>query len=435
LFGETVRKPFIQVIFNVYLGDQMHYSGATGMSCHRTGKQKSEQEQVAEALLYRGNCYAQDDFHTAVSTRNLLALLVDRQEDGIVLIGPDQTVAWMNKAMERLFGMSGYETIGMNAVEFISFCISPNLLDGEDLKEDFIVSCFFCENIPARRYCMSRAPARRAWVEYSSTVIPAGPARGARLDTYHISQDSDRAETSLQEYRQRYDFLKAFSSDLVISLDPGLTITSVSPSVKGLLGHNPDDLAGKHLSSIMIRDSVADFQKACFLDRVSRGSAGSSDPAGGGRGMEAVLMDAQNQPVAVTFGFSPVDDGEGSFTGIIAVAHQKTDEHLWQEACSQLDRNTEQFACLGDRIRNPLGVIVGLADMQGGEVTRKISEQARIIHGIVTDLDRDYVASLSIRQYLRKHYHLGDGAQAQAPPPTSGSADCTPCRPDSPTGT
>lgn len=413
----------------------MRYSGAASTSCHRTGKQKPEQEQVAEALLYRGSCYVQDDAHTAVSTRNLLALLVDRQDDGIVLIGPDQTVAWMNKAMEKLFGMSGYETIGMNAVEFISFCISPNLLDGEDLKEDFIVSCFFCENIPARRYCMSRAPARRAWVDYSSTVIPAGPARGARLDTYHISRDSDRAETSLQEYRQRYDFLKAFSSDLIISLDPGFTITSVSPSAKGLLGHNPADLAGKHLSSIMARDSVAEFQKACFLNRVSRGSAGSSDPAGGVRGMEAVLMDAQNQPVTMILEFSPVDDGEGGLTGIIAVAHQKTDERLWREVCSQLDRNTEQLACLGDRIRNPLAVIVGLTDMQGGEVARKISEQARIIDGIVTELDREYVASLSVRQYLRKHYCLGDDAQVQTPPRTSGSADCTPCRPDSPTGT
>jgi len=411
----------------------MHYSGAASTSCHRAGKQKSEQEQVAEALLYRGSCYPQDDAHTAVSTRNLLALLVDRQEDGIVLIGPDQTVAWMNKAMEKLFGMSGYETIGMNAVEFISFCISPNLLDGEDLKEDFIVSCFFCEDIPARQYRMSRAPARKARVEYSSTVIPAGPARGARLDTYHVSRDSDRVEASLQEYRQRYDFLKVFSSDLVISLDSGLTITSVSPSVKGLLGHNPDDLAGKHLSSIMARDSVSEFQKACFLNRVSRGSVEVSNPTEGVRGMDAVLMDVQNRPVSVTFGFSPVDDGKGNFTGIIGVARKKTDDRLWEEITSQLDRNTEQLACLGDRIRNPLAVIIGLAGMHDGEVARKISEQALIIDEIVTELDREYVASLSVRQYLRKHYHLGGDAQLQAPSPTSISADCRPCRPDTPT--
>jgi len=413
----------------------MHYSGATSMSCHRTGKQKTEQEQVVAALLYRGSCCAQDDAHTAVSTRSLLALLVDRQEDGVVLIGPDQTVAGMNKAMEDLFGISGYETIGMNAVEFISFCITPNLLDGERLKEDFIVSCFFYENIPARRYCMPRAQANKVWVEYSSTVIPAGPGRGARLDTYRLNQASNRSETSLQEQRQRYDFLMAFSSDLIISLDPGLTITSISSSVKGLLGHNPDDLAGKHLSSIMARDSVAQFQKACFLNRVSRGSAGGSDPAGDVRGMEATFMDAQNQPVAVIFGFSQVDDGEGNLTGLIAVARRKTDEHLRRDVCLQLDRNIEQLACLGDRIRNPLAAIVGLADLQGDEVARKISEQALIIDGIVSGLDREYVASLSVRQYLQKHYHLGGGAQQKSTHIRSGSADGASCRPDPPTDT
>ncbi len=398
------------------------------MSSNRTGKQKSEKEQVAKMLLCRGSCYAQDDSHTAVSARNLLALLVDCQEDGIVLVSPDQTVAWMNKAMEGLFEVSGYETIGMNAVEFISLCISPNLLNGEDLKADFIVSCFFCENIPARRYCISRTPARRVWVDYSSTVISSGPARGARLDTYHTNLDSSRVERSLQEYRQRYDFLAALSADLVISLDPGLTITSVSPSARSLLGHNPDDLAGKHLSSIMTRDSVAQFQKACFLDRVSRGSAERSDPAGGVRVIEAGLVDAQNQPVAVIFGFSLIGDGEGSLTGIIAAARRKTDD-LRQEVCSQLDRNIELLACLGDRIRNPLAVIVGLADLQDSEVTRKISEQARIVDGVLAELDQGYVTSLSVRQFLRKHYPPGDDAPLQIPTPESRPADGMPCRP------
>lgn len=386
-------------------------------------------------LLCRGGSYPQNDSHALVSARNLLPLLIDRHGDGIVLIGPDQNVAWMSRAMEKFFGISGYETIGMNAVEFISFCISPNIQDGEDFKENFIVSCFFCENIPARRCCIPRTPAGKVWVEYSSTVIPAGPARGARLDVYHVSPDAARVETGLQEYRQRYDLLAAASSDLVISLDPGLTITSVSLPVKDLLGHNPDDLTGKHLSFIMTRDSVAGLQKACFLDRVSRGATGCSDPAGGVPWMEATLIDVQNRPVDVIFEFSPVGDGEGSFTGIIAVAHPKTGSHPWQEISSQLDRNIEQLACLGDRIRNPLAVIVGLTDLHDGEVAREISEQARIIDGIVTELDREYVASLSVRQFLRKHHRPEDDARLQVPPLRSDSADGTSCRPGSPMDT
>ncbi len=399
-------------------GKQMHQSGTASMNCNGIGQQKPKREQVAEMLLYRDSCCSQNGVRATVSARDLLALLVGCQGDGIVVISPDQTVAWMNKAMEDLFGVSEYETIGMNAVEFISLCISPNLVNGEDLKAEFISSCFFCENIPTRQYCISRTPAERVWVEYSSTVIPTGVSRGARLDIYHTAVDSSRLEASCQEYRQRYELLTALSSDLVVSLDLDLTITSVSPSVKHLLGHNPDNLAGKHLSSIMTRDSVAELQKACFLDRVSRGSAGRSDPAGGARIVEANLTDVRGRQVAVTFGFSLVRDCGGNFTGIIAVAKQKADDNhsddsVWREVSSQIDQNIEQLACLGDRIRNPLAVIVGLADLEGDEAARKIAGQARVIDGIITELDRGYVASLSARQFLRKHYHLGDGTDLQ----------------------
>jgi len=391
------------------------------MNYNRVGMQKSERERVAEMLFCHGSCPTQSKpGAVATSARDVLALLVDRLEDGVVLIGPDQTVAWMNKAMEGLFGVSKYETIGMNAVEFLSLCISPNLQGGEDLRSDFIVSCFFCENIPTRRYCISQTPAGRVWVEYSSTVIPGGPNRGARLDTYHISLDSGRLETSLQEWRQRYDLLSAISSDLIVSLDPGLTIASVSLAARSLLGHNPEDLIGKHLSSIMAPDSVAELQKACFRDRVSSKTAERSDPAGGVCTLEVNLLDARNQPVAVILAFSPIGDRDGSPTGIIAVARQKTgdlnDERLWHEVGSQLDQNIEHLACLGDRIRNPLAVIVGLADLQDDETTRKIAEQARIIDGIVTELDRGYVASLSVRRFLRKHYHQCDDPAVSSGP-------------------
>lgn len=286
------------------LGKRTHYPGAAGMDCNRTGKQKSELEQVAGILLCHGSRRAQGGHHAvATPARDLLGLLVDRLEDGVVMIGSDQTVAWMNSAMERLFGVSGYETIGMNAVEFISHCISPCLLNGETLKEDFIVSCFFGEDIPVKRYCIARTPAKRIWVDYSSTVIPEGPNQGARLDTYHVSPNASRPEAGLQEYRQRYEALAAVSSDPVISLDPGLTITSVSPPVQRLLGHDPNDLAGKHLSSIMAPESVAELRKACFRDRVSRGAAGTFDPARNVHCMEVTLTDAQNQPVAAFLGF------------------------------------------------------------------------------------------------------------------------------------
>jgi sensor domain CHASE-containing protein len=72
-------------------------------------------------------------------------------------------------------------------------------------------------------------------------------------------------------------------------------------------------------------------------------------------------------------------------------------------AFTQLDKNIEQFATLGDHIRNPLTVIIGLADLHESEVSEKIIEQARIIDDIINRLDTGWIESEKIKDFLRKY--------------------------------
>jgi sensor domain CHASE-containing protein len=75
-----------------------------------------------------------------------------------------------------------------------------------------------------------------------------------------------------------------------------------------------------------------------------------------------------------------------------------------REAYEQIERNIEQFAILGDHIRNPLAVIVGLADLSGGTPGEKILEQAKVIDGIIDQLDRGWIESEKVREFLRRYY-------------------------------
>ncbi|HTY51757.1 MAG TPA: CHASE4 domain-containing protein [Methanomicrobiales archaeon] len=75
-----------------------------------------------------------------------------------------------------------------------------------------------------------------------------------------------------------------------------------------------------------------------------------------------------------------------------------------REAYEQIEKNIEQFAILGDHIRNPLAVIVGLADLSGGTPAEKILEQATIIDGIIDQLDRGWIESEKVREFLRRYY-------------------------------
>ena len=81
-----------------------------------------------------------------------------------------------------------------------------------------------------------------------------------------------------------------------------------------------------------------------------------------------------------------------------------------REAYEQIEKNIEQFAILGDHIRNPLAVIVGLADLSGGEVSVKILDQAKLIDGIIDQLDRGWIESEKVREFLRKYYGNDKGA-------------------------
>jgi sensor domain CHASE-containing protein len=75
-----------------------------------------------------------------------------------------------------------------------------------------------------------------------------------------------------------------------------------------------------------------------------------------------------------------------------------------REAYEQIEKNIEQFAILGDHIRNPLAVIVGLADLSEGTASEKILEQAKMIDGIIDQLDRGWIESEKVREFLRRYY-------------------------------
>jgi len=83
---------------------------------------------------------------------------------------------------------------------------------------------------------------------------------------------------------------------------------------------------------------------------------------------------------------------------------RKLYEEQKRKAFEQIEKNIEQFAILGDHIRNPLTVIVGLSDLIQDAAARKILDQAKIIDGIINQLDRGWIESEKVREFLKKYY-------------------------------
>jgi PAS domain S-box-containing protein len=104
-------------------------------------------------------------------------------------------------------------------------------------------------------------------------------------------------------------------------------------------------------------------------------------------------------------------DGDGSLAEFQSVGKDITATKMMEEveakAFLQIEKNIEQLAILGDHIRNPLAVIVGIADLDGGPTSESIIQQARIIDQIITQLDRGWIESEKIREFLKKNDHNG----------------------------
>jgi PAS domain S-box-containing protein len=92
---------------------------------------------------------------------------------------------------------------------------------------------------------------------------------------------------------------------------------------------------------------------------------------------------------------------------MVDITERKEMEEAHKTALRQIEKNIEQFAILGDHIRNPLTVIVGLTCMFAEDIAAKVLAQAREIDRIITEIDRGWIESDKVRNLIRKYYGIG----------------------------
>ena len=83
-------------------------------------------------------------------------------------------------------------------------------------------------------------------------------------------------------------------------------------------------------------------------------------------------------------------------------------EQIKKHAFSQIEKNIEQFATLGDHLRNPLTAIIGLCDLLNDRTTAdKIHARAMEIDTLITRIDRGWIDSEKVRNIIKKYYDIG----------------------------
>jgi PAS domain S-box-containing protein len=205
-----------------------------------------------------------------------------------------------------------------------------------------------------------------------------------------------KAEHALKKSEQMFRGIAERSFDVIFIADARGRYTYLSPSFRRVTGYDPEEFIGRSY-------------RVGLDDKWQKVADGAIAALKNGEDVEGVgicIRAKDGSPRYLEVNAAPIMV-EGEVAGVQGVVRNVTErremEQAREEAYAQINRNIAQFATLGDEIRNPLSVIVGLVDMRCDEAdAEQILAQARIIDAIIDRLDQGWIESEKVQAFLRK---------------------------------
>lgn len=316
--------------------------------------------------------------------------LFNHSQAGVGLVATDTMK--IQEVNHRFSTMLGYSEEDILAIPF------GNLFADAGQKEVFLrhlEQAGSIENFEAR---FQSHDGGTRWMLVSAGMLP-----GSQFVT-DIVDITDRKHAELALLIK--DHAISSSINAIAILDLNFNITYVNQSLLRLMNyHHEQEFIGKNVAHFVA--SQNEFRTICDAVRADGSWFG-----------ESVLHKYNHVPFYVLLWMNLVKDEKGTpiciMSSFIDISDQKQMELAKRKALEQIEKNIEQFAILGDHIRNPLAVIVGLSSLTGEDVSGKILTQAKEIDRIVTQLDMGWIESENVRNFIKKYYEVGTAEEENA---------------------
>ncbi len=321
-------------------------------------------------------------------------------EDGIVLIDQENRVRWVNAAMRQFFDLKECDVAGMPAGAFTRKFVAP-LAEDADTAMKIIAGLGSGEKTVRNLELHFRKPdGNEYWLEYTSHPVHLYPMRHNRLEIYRKITRWKLAEQRLVESEERFRtlFNKGNDGILVFELSPEYVPTrfvEANEVACRRLGYSRSELLGLSPFDIVPPEKIGEVSAILKQFRLQNRILFE---------MEHVAKDGRRIPVEISSLHFPLQGRTTVLSISRDISERKRVEEIRKRSFEQIEHNIEQFASLGDHVRQPLQVIVGLAAMEDSQFSAEVLRQAAVIDALVDRLDRGWIESENVRRFLRKHY-------------------------------
>ncbi len=205
-----------------------------------------------------------------------------------------------------------------------------------------------------------------------------------------------KAEDAARQSETRYRAIVEDQSEIIVRTSPDRKITFVNNAFCRFFGKERGQLEGSVFSPDLAEDDTTRVD-ALLASLTHERSVGNIE--------HRVFVDGEEY--WLHWNHRALFGPDGRLSEYQSVGHditsQKRIEQARREALDRISQNMEQFQALNDQIRNPLQGIIGIADLANGPFTERIMQHAREIDAIINKLDRGWIESSKVREFLRKH--------------------------------
>lgn len=205
-----------------------------------------------------------------------------------------------------------------------------------------------------------------------------------------------RIEIALRETNTYLHNLIGFANVPIIVWNTDFKITEFNRALESLTGRDRDQVLEEHVS-LLFPEAEREF----CMHLIHMTAAGEHLDV-----VEIPIQNTDGRVLSVIWNSSNIVDVEGNLTATIA---QGTDITERKKLISQIEKNLAELAILNDGIRNPLSVISVVADLYLPDHSEMILKEVDRIDDMITQLDRRWIESEKILNFLQRHYGMLKG--------------------------